>query len=175
MRRLLLPDAAAAAIPSALGSTSTGPLQALAATGLQWLRPCADQGAPCPPNTSHITAGAASSQALRHSSSSAAQGPAAATAAAPRPAATSTDAAAPSGASTSTPSELARQWAMYKALQHPRQRHKPAKYNPWVYTRHLVRPHNIKRRMGFLMETLEQEQVRASMSDLGEGLRPLCL
>lgn len=44
------------------------------------------------------------------------------------------------------------------ALQPAAQQLKRAKYTPWVFTRHLSQPRGIVQRMGFLMQSLEEEQ-----------------
>lgn len=46
-----------------------------------------------------------------------------------------------------------------KALQHVNQKARPAKYTPWTSTRMLDRHRPIGKRMGFLIESLEEEQV----------------
>eukprot|EP00197_Chlamydomonas_leiostraca_P010451 CAMPEP_0202862184 /NCGR_PEP_ID=MMETSP1391-20130828/3318_1 /ASSEMBLY_ACC=CAM_ASM_000867 /TAXON_ID=1034604 /ORGANISM="Chlamydomonas leiostraca, Strain SAG 11-49" /LENGTH=293 /DNA_ID=CAMNT_0049541681 /DNA_START=17 /DNA_END=895 /DNA_ORIENTATION=- len=52
-----------------------------------------------------------------------------------------------------------------QALQHPNQQKKPAKYTPWTFSRFLQGRHrSITQRMGFLIQSLEEEQVRASLA-----------
>ncbi|KAL6750433.1 translation protein SH3-like domain-containing protein [Haematococcus lacustris] len=46
------------------------------------------------------------------------------------------------------------------ALQPVKQKLKPAEYTPWVFSRHTSRPRGIVRRMHFMMQSLEEEQVR---------------